>query len=395
MDALTAGSALIAVQLCVAVIMAGTFYTIPEEKCTRYWAQSGALVGLGVLIVVLNASTRNYPLLAIGNNTLIAGLVCQWWGLQAFHNREPSRWGWGILAGYFLVYGLQLAMKADVAERSALSAATSALIFILNFHELWLRRTLRLSFASALATAALVLLIGGFTFRAVANVLHDPAYLAATTSATGVAVVYFVPLVGTLLFSVALLLLYFERLVQTKHHLATHDELTGLLNRRAIISLGEREIDRAARAREPLAVAYIDVDYFKQINDELGHENGDAVLVELAEVLTDACRNTDLIGRYGGEEFCIVFPGIGAEGVDILGARLVNAVRAHRFCGRLAVTVSIGFAVLPADGERCPWTALVNAADSALYLAKEGGRDGFRTAGAAAVDGAETCIGVA
>ena len=227
-------------QLCVAAIMAGTFYTIPEEKCTRYWAQSGALVGLGVLLVVVNASTRNYPLLVIGNNMLIAGLICQWWGLQAFHNRAPSRWGWGILAAYFLAYGLQLVMKADVAERSALSAGTSALIYILNFHELWLRRSLRLSFASALATVALVLLIGGFTFRAVANVLHDPAYLAATTSATGVAVVYFVPLVGTLLFSVALLLLYFERLVQTKHHLATHDELTGLLNRRAIISLGER-----------------------------------------------------------------------------------------------------------------------------------------------------------
>lgn len=386
MDALTAGSALIAVQLCVAVIMAGTFYTLPEEKCTRYWAQSGALVGLGVLVIIINAGAPNYPLLIIGNNTLIAGLICQWWGLQAFHGRNPGRLGWVVLGAYFLLYGLLLLVKADIADRSALSAAASALIFILNFHELWMRGTLRVSFASALATGALVLLIGGFTFRAVASVLHDAAYLATTTSAAGVIVVYFLPLVGTLLFSVALMLLYFERLVQTKHHIATHDELTGLLNRRAIICLGEREIDLALRTREPLSVAYIDVDHFKQINDELGHENGDAVLVELAQVLTDTCRSTDLIGRYGGEEFCIVFPGIGLEGVEILGTRLLNAVRAHRFCGRLAVTISIGFAVLPADGERRPWKDLINAADSALYRAKKTGRDGFRIASEAALD---------
>lgn len=382
MDALTAGSALIAVQLCVALIMAGTFYTIPEEKCTRYWAQSGVLIGLGALVVVINAGAPNYALLIIGNNCVIAGLICQWWGLQAFHGRQPSNWGWVLIGTYFVLYALLL-VTSHFYGRSVLASCGALLIFALCLRELWRQRTLRFSFASAVAVVALLLLVGGLAYRAYASARHHPDFLLTTKSTVGVLVVFFVPMVGTLLFSFALLLLYFERLVRAKHHLATHDELTALLNRRAVINLAERKIDRATRSCKPLAVAYIDVDHFKQINDELGHENGDTVLAELAQVLKHACRSRDLVGRYGGEEFCVVFPDTAADDARMLGEKIVDAVRTHRFSAGLKVTVSMGFALLPAHSARRPWTALINEADAALYRAKELGRDRFCFAGEA------------
>lgn len=383
MDVLTAGVALIMVQLCVALFMAGTFYATPDEKCTRYWAQSGALVGVGVLIIIINAGAPNYSLLIIGNNSLVGGLIFQWWGLQSFYKRRPSNWGWGIAASFFLLYGLLLATNAKIADRVALSAITTTVVFLLNFRELWKTQTSRLSFARVLAMCALTSLIGSSAFRTVASLWRNPDFSSATLSSTGVVVVYLVPLGGTLLYSVALLMLYFERVVQEKHRLATHDELTGLLNRRAVITGAEREINVAMRLHQSLAVAFIDIDFFKRINDELGHETGDAVLVELSKVLKETCRNIDLVARFGGEEFCIIFPGAGDESAEIIGERVVNAVRHHRFQNNLTVTVSMGIAVLPAENKMRAWTPLIKEADAALYKAKASGRNQFCMSSAA------------
>lgn len=377
MDVLTAGVALVLVQLCIAVFMAGTFYATPNEKCTRFWAQSGVLTGLGLLMVVINAGAPNYALLIISNNTLIGGLILQWLGLRAFYKRRPGAWGWGIAVIFFLAYGLLLIINAKIADRVVLSAITTMVVFILNFHELRKSRTSRLTFASVLAMFALTALIASSALRVIANLWRNPAFLPTTTSSVGIAVVYLVPLVGSLLFSVALLLLYFERMVQDKQHLATHDELTGLLNRRAIISGAEREIDVAKRLRQSLSVAYIDVDFFKKINDELGHEKGDTVLVDLSQVLKKNCRDIDLVGRYGGEEYCIIFPGVDYGGAEIIGEKLVNVVRQHCFQDKLCVTISVGISVLPAENQLRGWTALIREADAALYRAKELGRNRF------------------
>jgi len=382
MDALTAGVALVAVQLCVALIMAGTFQVTREEQCTRYWALSGALLAPGVLAVVIDVGGPQYPWLIIGNNFLIAGIVFQWWGLQSFHRRQPSRAGWVLMAVFFALYASLVVNDADGLERAALFSATAMICYLLCFGELSSRRRksaqLRLSFANALAIGASVALVGSMGFRAIACVLRIPDYAPKTSSAIGVVVVYIVPLAGTLLFSVALLLLYFERLVEAKHHLATHDELTGLHNRRAIIQAGEREIGLAMRSHSPVTVAYIDVDHFKQINDKFGHENGDSVLVELAHVLKNACRDTDILGRYGGEEFCGIFPGTDEAKLDNLGERLLQAVRAHKFKAGVEVTISIGFTVLRSPDVRRSWSSLMHDADAALFHAKECGRDQFR-----------------
>ena len=96
--------------------------------------------------------------------------------------------------------------------------------------------------------------------------------------------------------------------------------------------------------------------------------------------LGEACRNVDLVGRYGGEEFCLIFPGTGRANAEVVARRLVDAVRMRAFSIGREVTVSVGVASLEPEEEDRSWSALVRKADRALYAAKDAGRDTFRAA---------------
>lgn len=380
MDAITAGIALIVVQLCVALVMAGIFYAAPAERCTRDWALSGVLVATGVLMVVLNAGAPRYPILVLGNNALICGLIMQWSGIRAFYRKGDGVAGWCVAAAFFALYLVLLLQGASLQARSLLSAATILSILLLNTYEVWTGRGRHRSFVRRLILFALVLMIVSYSFRVLGTLTLASEIYPNSNSPLSVTLLYFAPIVGTLLFSNGLLLLYFERVVADKHHLATHDELTGLLNRRAINSGGDREVRLATRLKLPVAIAFVDIDHFKHINDSQGHEAGDTVLIELAQVLSEACRNVDLVGRYGGEEFCLIFPGTGRDNAEVVARRLVDAVRMRAFSIGREVTVSVGVASLEPEEEDRSWSALVRKADRALYAAKDAGRDTFRAA---------------
>ncbi len=377
MDSFTAGIALIVTQLCVAVVMAGISYATPSEKCTHYWMLSEILIALGVSMIVANAGAPRYAILVIANNSLIWGAILQWWGVQTFYRTPVNQLGWLLGAVFFVLFALFLLTDARVTSRGALSSATVLSVFLCTAYTLWVRAGPHRTFGNMLALGALALLAMNNVFRIVALTRYSSAVQPGTTSAIGVTVLYLVPLAGSLLYAASLLLLYFERVLGENRHLATHDELTGLLNRRAIVAAGERELTVALRNHQSLAIAFVDADFFKKINDELGHSVGDAVLCELAQVIKMTCRDVDLVGRYGGEEFCIILPGVSAENVSLVGERLVRAVRQYRFCIQDPVSVSVGLAVLaPGDDDRS-WTNLIKRADDQLYRAKELGRDRF------------------
>jgi diguanylate cyclase (GGDEF)-like protein len=211
------------------------------------------------------------------------------------------------------------------------------------------------------------------------SVLRITEYLPLTRSSFEIVIVYLLPTVGTVLFSIGLLLLYFERTVAENHYLATHDELSKLLNRRAIVAAGERELNLSRRSPHELTIALIDIDLFKRFNDEFGHAAGDTVITEVANILQQSCRAQDFVGRYGGEEFLVVLPHIDRNEAVLVGQRLVDAVRAYRFLGKHPVTVSVGLATLPKDDSHWSWHELIWRADAALYEAKGLGRDRFIT----------------
>jgi diguanylate cyclase (GGDEF)-like protein/PAS domain S-box-containing protein len=163
--------------------------------------------------------------------------------------------------------------------------------------------------------------------------------------------------------------------------LATHDELTGTFNRRHVDEVVRRELDRARRYGRPLTIGILDADHFKRINDGHGHQAGDEVLRAVAARCRDTLRASDVLGRYGGEEFVMVFPetslaeaGTVAERVRaaVAGSPVVVGARA------LDVTVSIGLAGLAA--EHADPNGLLASADAALYAAKQSGRNRVLTA---------------
>jgi diguanylate cyclase (GGDEF)-like protein len=163
---------------------------------------------------------------------------------------------------------------------------------------------------------------------------------------------------------------------------ATHDGLTGLLNRSAIMEILHKELARSHREDHPLSVLLVDLDHFKLINDENGHLVGDAVLREASARMKSAIRRYDSIGRYGGEEFLVVLPGCDAAGGFAQAERLRLSLGCEPFSiGGQAIVVTcsigctVGSRVSPTDAD-----ALVREADLALYVAKDHGRNRIESA---------------
>jgi diguanylate cyclase (GGDEF)-like protein/PAS domain S-box-containing protein len=159
--------------------------------------------------------------------------------------------------------------------------------------------------------------------------------------------------------------------------LATRDSLTGVENRHSIMSALEQASGHAKRYRRPLSVLMIDADHFKRVNDRYGHPTGDRVLVRLTQALSACLRQSDRLGRIGGEEFIAVLPETGSEQAMQVASRLlaeVAAARVHSDDGdELGFTVSIGIAA--SNDGALPPNKLLEQADQALYAAKAGGRN--------------------
>lgn len=164
--------------------------------------------------------------------------------------------------------------------------------------------------------------------------------------------------------------------------LATTDELTGVANRRAMITAIEREIARSGRAKSAISLVYIDCDHFKLINDRFGHAAGDRLLRTIAHTLETTVRRADLVSRLGGDEFAVLLPESGPEAAAKVAGKLRNvlaiAMQAHDW----PVTFSIGVAtfVEPAGSAE----EMLKRADALQYAAKHGGRDAIVHASVAA-----------
>ena len=155
-------------------------------------------------------------------------------------------------------------------------------------------------------------------------------------------------------------------------HFATVDELTGAPNRRVFASRLDSEVDRCSRLRSALCVVFIDIDFFKRINDDYGHQVGDRVLKEIYARLEENLRLYDFIGRLVGDEFVMGLPGTDAQAAASVAERLRESVQRNQARDLPPVTVSLGVAEL---GSGMSADQLVRNADMALYMAKNNGRN--------------------
>jgi diguanylate cyclase (GGDEF)-like protein len=166
------------------------------------------------------------------------------------------------------------------------------------------------------------------------------------------------------------------RLHAEVQRLAVTDPLTGLYNRRGLFELGDREIDRYRRSRRPLAAIMLDIDLFKHVNDTYSHAIGDQVLRTLSARCKEILRDTDILGRYGGEEFAILLPETELEYACLVAERLRNNL-AHRPImtdrGLVSITISLGVTAVYEDSPDL--AVLLDRADTAMYAAKQAGRN--------------------
>lgn len=167
------------------------------------------------------------------------------------------------------------------------------------------------------------------------------------------------------------------RLYREISRLSITDGLTGIFNRRHLMETMDKEFSRALRHKEPLSFIMVDIDHFKKVNDTYGHQVGDLVLKDTAKILGEALRKSDIIGRYGGEEFCIILPETSLDGAVRVAEHLRMVIDTHLFENgevSLHTTASLGVSGFPESGAASA-TELCRLADEALYRAKAGGRN--------------------
>jgi diguanylate cyclase (GGDEF)-like protein len=351
---------------------------LPEVRPSAAdWRVGTLLFASGLILMAVQSELPLAFILPVENGCLLLGLALYWQAIRRFYGLPDSRW---VFVPCVLAIALVLwFIVVTPSEPARLVAFTFGSIVPL-FATAW---TLRIQSAYGLTTsrdvlAGLVALLGLFIFvRAiyVAGLPMPPPSIVdqhdwmnfLTPFMLGI-----LPVIGT----TAFLLMASERIRWKWEHAASTDYLTELPNRRTITGSGVARFNSARRTGSKFAVAIIDIDHFKSINDRFGHDVGDLALKHVAMLLNEACRGPNMLGRQGGEEFVALLDDANPADAHAAGERLRLAVAGKPLSlpsGPLTITASIGVSAINAGDKE--FDDLLRRADLALYEAKPAGRN--------------------
>jgi diguanylate cyclase (GGDEF)-like protein len=349
------------------------------------WLVGTLILAVGCILLVLQRAGPVLPAVLAGNLAICLGLTGYWRALRQFYGRPD---GWilvlpsALLLFPLLWYSLII---PDLPRRVLAVTLVDVLPLAGGFLTLWQagageravsRRVLLVTVAFVIGfmlLRAVVVAVSGDDMRSIVDPGH---WINAMTPL----VMSILPVIGT----TAFLQLCSERIRRRWELAASTDALTGLANRRTLVDEGGRRIEQARRSRRPLALAVIDIDRFKGINDRFGHEVGDLALKHVADRLARAVRSGDLVARQGGEEFVMILAdtdlAAATARLDELRERIAKSPLSVAEV-TVNITVSAGLTTL-ADGDAGLDDPL-RRADAALYRAKGGGRNQIATEPAA------------
>jgi diguanylate cyclase (GGDEF)-like protein len=309
----------------------------------------------------------------VGNGFLIGGFVLFHIGCRRFFG-QATAWQVFLPAWALLMLALGWFSWADPSYpiRAALVTTAIAGVHCATLWFLWRHGNHNFPVRMVQVTVAAHLAVLLFRLQSLFQADAVPDLMIASAVETYYLGAY---VLAVLLLSIGAVLMATDRVRTELEHMATHDGLTGTLNRRAILDRCEEEHERSLRYGQPFALMMVDLDHFKAVNDTHGHQHGDRVLVHFAECARAALRRADRLGRYGGEEFLALLPGTTLEAAQPVAARVHAALQAGH---PLDCQLSIGATAWRGPGDSLD--AMLARADAALYQAKAQGRNQTCTA---------------
>ena len=372
------------------LISTGLVFALIRTDAGRLWAGGHLVLSGGGLALTINAATVHLVEAgALAVMVYLAGKLTIYCGVRV-HQGLP---GFTRMQGVAVVVAVAAALDAltgphPVLQLHRIAYVALALLSLTTILVLLRSRVRHSEIGLPLVLLASAVQLCAQLYGAAAAWQAEGAISASPFNAGSLAhdatynaVVVLAPLVATLLGLFGFTVMALEQVIANKERGARIDGLTGLLNRTALDNAASRLIVSALRNRQAVACLVIDVDHFKQVNDRSGHRAGDAVLQAIAEALDNSRRASDVAGRYGGEEFCVLCPHTDEHQATALARRILRKVRAIPLPGPAGkfASVSIGVAQLRDDGSDSVglWQQLFGNADRALYEAKRRGRDRY------------------
>lgn len=356
------------------------------QDTTRFigaWGAGMLVLSVGLLGLALRDVLPGWLSIGMANALVVAGLALALRSLRRFLGRDPGDRANGAIVVALLIV---LLVFSEVWSSIALRIlAISAAVLYLSVAAAWLlrrrapaecRRSAGFTEFAFWAVAAITVV------RGLVTLVAPPADSLLTPNAmNAIAFLSFTAFI--IAATLGVMWMEIESLQAELVRSARYDALTGVPNRGTFLAEFAREASRCARGAAAFSLALFDLDDFKRLNDRHGHLFGDLVLKAFAEVLYAGIRRHDTVGRYGGEEFSVLMPATEKETALGVAERVRRDLETRGITvgeRRVEVTVSGGVSTYGADGK--DWDSLLSAADTALYAAKEGGRNRIVAAGA-------------
>lgn len=346
----------------------------------RWWLAGIALHPLGFTLIALREQVPLWLVMTLGATSLAASFSCMAIALRSFYGLPERRMRLyvitvmvGIAAVWFTFFAPNLQSRIIVVHvlLAILIGSGARAVFRRGGPRGRVPR-----FTGALFALVTVLVLVRAGLETFWPITPDQVLAATPVNLASIGALLLLPVLAT----VGFLLMCAESAQVQLERMARVDYLTGIYNRRAIDDLATRAISASRRHGIPLAIMIVDVDHFKLVNDQHGHECGDNVLVEVVRRMREILRNEDLIGRQGGEEFVVVMPDIDLASARAAAERLRRGfsdtpMTIHDGDGtiELPLTISIGVAGLEAPDQQ--FSHLLRRADRAMYAAKSEGRN--------------------
>ncbi|MCF8161332.1 MAG: diguanylate cyclase [Polaromonas sp.] len=341
-----------------------------------YWALGLLAHTIAYLLFALRGQVSDWLSVVLGNVLLSCVFALFAEGVFQFQKRRSPRWLlWSPVVLVAILFSALLPWYLARVVVGALIFIFQSLVVVVAVLQ---KRRETVGAGQYFLVTGFLVLIAMMLLQGVGVVLHREEIKSVLTAHWVPSLVFLMSSLCTVVVSLGLILMAKERVEERNRSLAMRDELTGLINRRSLLEALAQQLAMARRHGQPLALLMVDIDYFKQVNDLHGHLSGDKVLKAVAQAIARRTRAQDLPGRLGGEEFLVILPNTTAQGAVQLAEILRQGVGTTEFqstSGKsIAITISIG--VCEQGQLLAPQCDdMISAADQALYLAKQNGRN--------------------